>query len=69
MPLSGKQLSVCLFFVMFVYSGVLKILNFDKKVDVLGKKTMLPAHQVCSTCAALECSMIKSTSTKCSIVA
>jgi len=42
MPLSGKQLSVCLFFVMFVYSGVLKILNFDKKVDVLGKKTMLP---------------------------
>ena len=42
MPLSGKQLSVCLFFVMFVYSGVLKILNFDKKVDTLGKKTMLP---------------------------
>lgn len=42
MDLSGKQLSVFLFFVMFVYSGFLKILNFNKKVDVLGEKTNLP---------------------------
>ncbi len=42
MQFSGKQLSVCLFFVMFLYSGVMKVLHFDKKVDVLGKKTLLP---------------------------
>ena len=44
MQLSGKQLSVCLFFIMFFYSGFLKILNFNKKVDVLGKKTNLPKN-------------------------
>ena len=42
MQFSGKQLSVCLFFIMFVYSGVMKVINFDKKVDILGKKTLLP---------------------------
>ena len=44
MQFSGKQLSVCLFFIMFLYSGVMKVLHFDKKVDVLGKKTLLPKN-------------------------
>lgn len=42
MQLSGKQFAVLLFFTMFVYSGIMKIVNFQKKVYVLGKKTMLP---------------------------
>ena len=42
MQFSGKQLSVWLFFIMFVYSGVMKVINFDKKVDILYKKTLLP---------------------------
>ena len=42
MVLSGKQIAVFLFFIMFVYSGIMKILNFDKKVNVLGTKTKLP---------------------------
>ena len=44
MQFSGKQLSVCLFFIMFVYSGVMKVINFDKKVDILYKKTLLPKN-------------------------
>ena len=31
-----------LFFVMFVYSGITKILKFNSKVETLGKKTGLP---------------------------
>ena len=42
MQLSGKQFAVLLFFTMFVYSGIMKIVNFQKKVYVLGKKTLLP---------------------------
>ena len=32
-------LALLLFFSQFIYSGVNKITNFSKKVDVLGKKT------------------------------
>ena len=39
--LSLKQVSVLLFFVMFIYSGFNKITGFSKKVEVLQKKTGL----------------------------
>tara|TARA_B100000401_G_scaffold104308_3_gene67603 strand:- start:3100 stop:3477 length:378 start_codon:yes stop_codon:yes gene_type:complete len=38
----GKTVAIVLFYVMFIYSGIMKIFSFDKKVDVLGKKTHLP---------------------------
>lgn len=37
-----KKVAVVLFFVMFVYSGIMKIFKFNKKVKVLQKKTKLP---------------------------
>ena len=36
------QVAVVLFFIMFIYSGINKILNFGDKVAMLGKKTGLP---------------------------
>jgi len=39
---NSQQLSVILFFVMFIYSGIDKIFNFSKKVGVLSAKTGLP---------------------------
>lgn len=42
MYLNSQQLSVILFFVMFIYSGMNKIFNFSKKVSVLSAKTGLP---------------------------
>lgn len=40
--LKPKKLAVILFFIMFIYSGFNKIVNFNKKVINLGKKTGLP---------------------------
>jgi len=40
--ISLKQLSILLFFIMFIYSGFNKILNFSKKTSHLTKKTNLP---------------------------
>ena len=40
--LTPKKLAVILFFIMFIYSGFNKIVNFNKKVINLGKKTGLP---------------------------
>ena len=40
--MKSQQLSVILFFVMFIYSGINKIYNFSKKVNVLSAKTGLP---------------------------
>lgn len=40
--LTPKKLAVILFFIMFIYSGFNKIVNFKKKVINLGKKTGLP---------------------------
>ena len=37
-----KQISILLFYVMFLYSGVNKIFTFPKKVKILQKKTNLP---------------------------
>lgn len=37
-----KLISIVLFFIMFLYSGYNKILNFNKKVFTLQKKTGLP---------------------------
>tara|TARA_Y100000389_G_scaffold191790_1_gene218499 strand:+ start:8917 stop:9306 length:390 start_codon:yes stop_codon:yes gene_type:complete len=37
------EISVLLFFVMFIYSGFRKILNFKKKVEFLSTKTGLPS--------------------------
>lgn len=39
---NSQQLSVILFFVMFIYSGIDKIFNFSKKVGVLSAKIGLP---------------------------
>ena len=39
--LTPKKLAVILFFIMFIYSGFNKIVNFNKKVINLGKKTKL----------------------------
>lgn len=39
---NSQQLSVILFFVMFIYSGIDKIFNFSKKITVLSAKTGLP---------------------------
>ena len=36
------QVAVVLFFIMFIYSGINKILKFGDKVATLGKKTGLP---------------------------
>lgn len=36
------QVAVVLFFIMFIYSGINKILKFGDKVAMLGKKTGLP---------------------------
>ena len=40
--MNSQQISVILFFVMFIYSGLNKILNFSKKVSILSIKTRLP---------------------------
>lgn len=37
-----KKVAVVLYYLMFIYSGFSKILNFNKKVEILGKKTYLP---------------------------
>ena len=37
-----KKIAIVLFFIMFIYSGVMKIFRFDKKVKVLKIKTGLP---------------------------
>lgn len=37
-----KLIAIILFFTMFIYSGVSKILNFEKKVKTLENKTHLP---------------------------
>ena len=34
--------AIILFFIMFIYSGIDKILSFDKQVEKLEKKTTLP---------------------------
>ena len=39
--LTPKKLAVILFFIMFIYSGFNKIVNFNKKLINLGKKTKL----------------------------
>lgn len=36
------QIAIILFFIMFIYSGINKILKFGDKVAMLGKKTGLP---------------------------
>jgi uncharacterized membrane protein YphA (DoxX/SURF4 family) len=40
-----KKISLFLFFIMFIYSGISKIFNFSKKVNTLQNKTGLP-HQI-----------------------
>lgn len=40
--MNSRQISVILFFVMFIYSGFNKIFNFSKKVSVLSAKIGLP---------------------------
>ena len=40
--LTIKRVAVVLFFIMFVYSGFMKILGFSKKTKGLSKKTGLP---------------------------
>jgi uncharacterized membrane protein YphA (DoxX/SURF4 family) len=37
-----KSIAIVLFFVMFIYSGVNKLSDFNKKVKILEKKTGLP---------------------------
>ena len=37
-----KKIAICLFFTMFIYSGIMKIFRFKKKVKFLQKKTKLP---------------------------
>jgi uncharacterized membrane protein YphA (DoxX/SURF4 family) len=37
-----KNSAIILFFIMFIYSGVGKIFNFNNKVNVLQTKTKLP---------------------------
>jgi len=37
-----KKVAVFLYFVMFIYSGFNKIIHFQQKVNILGKKTFLP---------------------------
>lgn len=37
-----KSLAICLFFIMFIYSGINKFYDFDKKVRILKNKTKLP---------------------------
>lgn len=37
-----KKVAVVLYFVMFIYSGFNKIIHFQQKVNILGKKTFLP---------------------------
>ena len=40
--LTTKKIAIILFFIMFIYSGFNKIINFNKKVSNLEKKTGLP---------------------------
>tara|TARA_B100000575_G_C23071564_1_gene617233 strand:- start:943 stop:1317 length:375 start_codon:yes stop_codon:yes gene_type:complete len=37
-----QKIAIILFFIMFVYSGFMKIVNFSKKTSVLSTKTNLP---------------------------
>ena len=37
-----KSISIILFFIMFIYSGINKLFGFNKKVRILEKKTGLP---------------------------
>ncbi len=37
-----KSISIILFFIMFIYSGINKLFSFNKKVKILEKKTRLP---------------------------
>ena len=41
-PKLAKKIAIILFYIMFLYSGVKKIFNFEKKVIVLQSKTGLP---------------------------
>ena len=41
------QVAVVLFFIMFIYSGINKILKFGDKVATLGKKTGTSTHYKC----------------------
>ena len=40
--IARQQLSILLFFIMFIYSGFNKIFNFSKKTTGLAKRTNLP---------------------------
>ena len=42
--ISMKNLSVILFFVMFLYSGINKFSGFTKKVDTLEKKNRITTY-------------------------
>ena len=37
-----KSISIILFFIMFIYSGINKLFSFNKKIKVLENKTRLP---------------------------
>lgn len=37
-----KSISIILFFIMFIYSGINKLFSFNKKVKILENKTRLP---------------------------
>ena len=37
-----KSISIILFFIMFIYSGINKLFSFNKKVKILENKTKLP---------------------------
>ena len=37
-----QKIAIILFFIMFVYSGFMKIMNFSKKTSLLSTKTNLP---------------------------
>ncbi|MBD23945.1 MAG: hypothetical protein CMG46_02925 [Candidatus Marinimicrobia bacterium] len=37
-----QKIAIVLFFIMFIYSGLMKITNFSKKTAVLSTKTNLP---------------------------
>ena len=41
MELSNKKYAILISSIMFIWSGINKILNFNKKVEVLSKKTNL----------------------------
>ena len=40
--ISIPKIAVILYFIMFIYSGIMKIVKYNKKVETLTKKTGLP---------------------------